>query len=216
MARCGGSSTGTACGSKKTLHASEQARADVAAARSAWRAQQPTLAPERLVFLDETWATTSLTQLRGRARRGERLVARVPHGRWQTTTFVAGLRCTGLTAPLVLDGAINGATFRAYIEQFLAPTLAPGDVVVMDNLGSHKVPGIKEAIEATGASLRYLPAYSPDLNPIEQAFAKLKSHLRKAAPRTRRRLWQQIGRLVGTFTELECRNFFRHARYAAT
>ena len=143
-------------------------------------------------------------------------MARVPHGRWQTTTFVAGLRCTGLTAPLVLDGAINGATFRAYIEQFLAPTLAPGDVVVMDNLGSHKVPGIKEAIEATGASLRYLPAYSPDLNPIEQAFAKLKSHLRKAAPRTRRRLWQQIGRLVGTFTELECRNFFRHARYAAT
>jgi transposase len=153
----------------------------VAAARQAWRERQPRLNPARLVFIDETWATTNMTRLRGRCQRGQRLVAAVPHGHWRTSTFVAGLRTTGLGAPLVLDGAMNGDAFRAYSEQILAPTLAPGDIVIMDNLGSHKVAGVREAIEARGASLIYLPPYSPDLNPIEQSFAKLKALIRKAA-----------------------------------
>jgi transposase len=149
--------------------------------------------PGQLVFIDETWATTNMTRLRGGCPRGERLVAAVPHGHWKTSTFVAGWRTTGLTAPLVLDGAMNGDAFRAYVEQILAPTLVPGDIVIMDNLGSHKVAGVREAIEASGASLMYLPPYSPDLNPIEKSFAKLKALIRKAAARTREALWNAIG-----------------------
>ena len=140
--------------------------------------------PRRLVFIDETWVTTNMTRRYGRARRGQRLVANVPHGRWKTSTFLAALRHDKITAPCIIDGAINGETFRAYIEQFLVPTLAPGDIVIMDNLSSHKVAGVGQAIEATGAILLYLPPYSPDLNPIEQFFAKLKAILRKAAART--------------------------------
>lgn len=170
--------------------------------------------PAQLVFIDETWATTNMTRLRGRCPRGERLVAAVPHGHWKTSTFVAALRTTGLTAPLVLDGAMNGDAFRAYVEQILAPTLAPGDLVVMDNLASHKVSGIREAIEACGASLLYLPPYSPDLNPIEQAFSKLKALIRKAATRTRQALWNAIGRFLHRYTAVECANYFANAGYA--
>jgi DDE superfamily endonuclease len=157
---------------KKTLHAAEQARADIAEARRRWRDLQPKLNAARLVFLDETWTKTNMTRLRGRARRGERLVASVPHGHWCTTTFLAGLRHDRIVAPLVLDGAINGRAFRAYVEQFLAPTLQLGDVVIADNLRSHKVAGVREAIEARGAAMFFLPGYSPDLNPIEKVWTR--------------------------------------------
>jgi transposase len=169
--------------------------------------------PTRLVFLDETWATTNMARRYGRAPRGERVIASVPHGHWMTSTFVAGLREDAITAPLVIDGAMNGETFRAYIEQFLAPTLAPGDIVIMDNLPSHKVAGVREAIEARGASLIYLPPYSPDLNPIEQAFAKLKALLRKAAPRTVEALWTVIGEALSAFSPNECANYLANAGY---
>lgn len=185
----------------------------MAAARTAWRANQPRLSAEKLVFVDETWATTNMARRYGRAPRGQRLVAAVPHGHWKTSTFVAGLRCDGVTAPLVIDGAINGETFRAWVEQFLAPTLAPGDIVVMDNLGSHKVVGVREAIEARGASLVYLPPYSPDLNPIEKAFAKLKALLRKRAARSVDALWAAIGELLDHFSPTECANYFASAGY---
>jgi transposase len=171
------------------------------------------LNPDRLVFIDETWATTNMARLRGRAPRGQRLVAAVPYGHWKTSTFVAGLRTTGVTAPLVIDGAINGDTFRAYVEQVLAPTLQLGDIVIMDNLGSHKVTGVREAIEARGATLRYLPPYSPDLNPIEQAFAKLKALLRKLAARTIARLWDALGDLLERFTPHECVNYLANLGY---
>lgn len=170
--------------------------------------------PARLVFIDETWAKTNMTRQRGRCPRGKRLLGAVPHGHWKTSTFVAGLRLTGLTAPLVLDGAMNGAAFLAYVEQILAPTLAPGDIVVMDNLGSHKVAGVRETIEAAGARLLYLPPYSPDLNPIELSFAKLKAMIRKAAARTRETLWNAIGSLLPRFLPQECANYFAHAGYA--
>ena len=169
--------------------------------------------PTRLVFLDETWATTNMARRYGRAPRGERVIASVPHGHWKTSTFVAGLREDAITAPLVIDGAMNGETFRAYIEQFLAPTLAPGDIVIMDNLSSHKVTGVRQAIEARGASLIYLPPYSPDLNPIEQAFAKLKALLRKAAPRTVESLWSVIGESLSAFPPNECANYLTAAGY---
>ena len=166
-----------------------------------------------LVFIDETWATTNMARRYGRAPRGQRLVASVPHGHWHTTTFLAALRQGAITAPCVIDGAINGASFLAYVEQFLAPTLAPGDVVVMDNLGSHKVAGVHEAIEARGAFLLYLPPYSPDLNPIEQAFAKLKAILRAAAARTVDALWAAIGTALAAFSSAQCANFFANAGY---
>ncbi len=198
---------------KKSLHAAEQQRPDVAAAREAWRERQPSLDPDRLVFIDETWATTNMTRRCGRAPRGQRLVASVPHGHWKTSTFVAGLRSTGLTAPLVVDGAMNGDVFRAYVEQILVPTLVPGDLVILDNLSSHKVVGVREAIEARGASLVYLPPYSPDLNPIEQAFAKLKALLRKIAARTIAALWDALGDILDRFTPQECANYLTSAGY---
>ncbi len=154
-----------------------------------------------------------MTRRYGRAPRGKRLVASVPHGHWKTSTFVAALRCTGLTAPCVLDGAINGETFLAYVDQFLCPTLSPGDVVIMDNLSSHKIAGVEAAIAACGARIVYLPPYSPDFNPIEQVFAKLKAFLRKAAERTVETLWNRIGVAINTVTPSECRNFFQHAGY---
>jgi transposase len=197
----------------KTLHAAEQERPDVAAARAEWRARQPDLDAERLVFIDETWAKTNMVRERGRCRRGQRLLGRVPFGKWRTTTFVAALRCDRLCAPMVLSTPIDGLWFRAYVEQVLVPELKPGDIVVMDNLGSHKSPKIKAAIEAVGASLRYLPAYSPDLNPIEMAFSKLKSGLRKAAERSVNPLWDRIGKLVDDFTPSDCANFFKAAGY---
>jgi transposase len=173
------------------------------------------LNPDRLIFIDETWATTNMTRLRGRAPRGQRLVAPLPHGHWKTSTFVAGLRTSGLTAPLVVDGAMNGEVFLAYVEQILAPTLAPGDIVIVDNLSSHKVAGVREAIEACGAMLLYLPPYSPDLNPIEQAFAKLKALLRKLAARTVATLWHALGDLLDRFSPRECANYLANAGYGS-
>ena len=149
----------------------------------------------------------------GRCPRGQRLVAAVPHGHWKTTTFVAGLRHDRLSAPCVIDGAMNGAIFRAYVEQFLAPELGAGDIVIMDNLPAHKVAGVREAIERAGATLLYLPAYSPDLNPIEQLFAKLKTLLRKAATRTVDALWQAIGQALDAFSPVECANYLANAGY---
>ena len=174
---------------------------------------KPKLDVRGLVFLDETWTKTNMTRLRGRAPRGQRLIGRVPWGHWQTTTFLAGLRHDRIVAPLVLNGAINGAAFLAYIEQFLAPTLAPGDIVVADNLRCHKVAGVCEAIEARGAAFIFLPSYSPDQNPIEQVFAKLKGLLRKTAARSRDALWRRIGTIVGDFTPTECATYFRHDGY---
>jgi transposase len=169
--------------------------------------------PATFVFLDETGAATNMARRYGWGPRGERLVDATPHGHWRTTTFVAGLRSTGIIAPLVLDGPMTGEAFRAYVEQFLAPTLSKGDVVVMDNLGAHKVAGVREAIAAVGASILYLPPYSPDLNPIEQAFAKLKALLRKAAARTREALWGAIGRVLDSFNPDECRNYLANSGY---
>ena len=166
--------------------------------------------PARLVFIDETCTNTALVRLRGRAPRGERLVGYAPHGHWKTITFVGGLRQRGMTAPFVLEGAINGPMFLAYVKQCLVPTLKRGEIVLMDHLPAHKVAGIAEAIEAAGATLIYLPKYSPDLNPIELAFSKLKAHLRKAAEHTILRLLRRIGRVVSDFSPQECRNFFRH------
>jgi transposase len=185
----------------------------VAAARAAWRAQQPAMSQERLVFIDETWATTNMARRHGRARRGQRLVAAVPHGHWKTTTFLAALRHDGISAPCVFDGAINGARFRAWVEQALALTLRRGDIVVLDNLRAHKVRGVRDAIEARGARLLYLPPYSPDLNPIELAFAKLKALLRTAARRTVDALWRAIGHALDAFSPAECARYLAHAGY---
>ena len=187
----------------------------MAEARQRWRHAQALLDSTRLVFIDETGTNTKMARLRGRAPRGERLVGKVPHGHWMTTTFVAGLRSTALTAPCVIDGPMNGNAFLAYVEQILAPSLKPGDIVVLDNLSAHKVPGVREAIEAAGARLLYLPAYSPDFNPIEQLFAKLKALLRKAAERSVDGLWNRIASLLNAFTPEECANYFRNAGYAS-
>lgn len=157
-----------------------------------------------------------MTRPRGRALRGTRLLASVPHGHWKTTTFLAALRVSGLTAPLVVDGAINGAIFLAYVEQQLVPTLQPGNVVIMDNLSSHKRAGVREAIDSAGATLLYLPPYSPDLNPIELAFAKFKWLLRSAADRTVDSLWRTCGELLARFGPTECQNYLRHAGYRYT
>jgi transposase len=200
---------------KKSVRAAEQDRPDVAAARTAWVDNQPGLDPDRLIFIDETGTSTKMARLRGRAPRGERLIGKIPHGHWKTTTFVAALRSTALTAPCVIDGPMNGNGFLAYVEQVLAPTLKPGDVVVLDNLSAHKVPGIREAIEAAGARLLYLPPYSPDFNPIEQLFAKLKALLRKAAERSLESLWNRIACLLDAFQPDECANYFRNSGYAA-
>lgn len=195
------------------MRAAEQDRPDVATAREAWTDNQSKLDSDHLVFIDETGTSTNMARLRGRAPRGERLIGKVPYGHWKTTTFVAGLRSTALTAPCVIDGPMNGNAFLAYVEQVLAPTLKPGDIVVLDNLSAHKVPGVREAIEATGARLLYLPPYSPDFNPIEQLFAKLKALLRKAAERSIESLWSRIAALLSAFTPQECANYFRSAGY---
>jgi transposase len=172
--------------------------------------------PARFVFLDETGTATDMARRHGRTLSQRRLVAAVPHGHWHTTTFVAGLRQSGIVAPLVLDGPMTGPAFRAYVEQFLAPSLAPGDVVVLDNLAAHRVDGIRQALAAVGASILYLPPYSPDLNPIEQLFAKLKALLRRAAARTRDELWSAIGRLLEAYSPTECSNYLTHCGYGST
>jgi transposase len=198
---------------KKSLHAAEQERPDVAQARQDWAAEQPQLAIERLVFLDETWASTNMTPTRGRSPKGTRCPGSTPYGHWHTTTFLCALRSAGLVAPLVLDGPINGRAFSAWVQQVLVPELRPGDIVVMDNLGSHKVAGVREAIEAAGAQLRYLPPYSPDFNPIEQVFAKFKTGLRKTAARTVETLWSAIGALLDQFQPSEFERYMRHSGY---
>lgn len=181
--------------------------------RRAWFDGQPDLDPARLVFIDETGLSTKMARLRGRALRGERCRAGVPHGHWKTTTFTGALRLTGMTAPLVYDGAMNGTVFLAYVEQVLVRTLAQGDIVVMDNLPAHKAAGVHEAIEAAGARLLYLPPYSPDFNPIENAFSKLKAMLRAKAERTIPALWDAVGAILDRFTPTECANYFKAAGY---
>jgi transposase len=205
-----------ASASKKSLHATEQDRPDVARRRAQWRKYQGRLDPSRLVFIDETWAKTNMTRTHGRAPRGQRLVAKVPHGHWRTLTFLAALRRDRIDAPCVIDGPINGDSFLAYVEQVLVPTLKPGNIVIIDNLGSHKGKAVRRAIRAAGAKLFFLPPYSPDLNPIEQLFAKLKILLRKAAERTVEATWRRIGSLLPAFTPAECANYFANAGYAST
>jgi transposase len=166
-----------------------------------------------LVFIDETFTKTNMTRLRGRSKRGKRLIDKAPHGHWKTSTFIAALRHNRLTAPFTIDGAVNGEIFLMYIRRVLVPTLRKGDVVVMDNLGSHKIPGVREAIEAVGATLIYVPPYSPDLNPIEMVFAKIKSILRKKALRTVEALWRELGEITKCVSPTECQNYLRHAGY---
>ena len=198
---------------KKTILASERDRADVARRRAQWIKYQGRVAAERLVFIDETWTRTDMAPLRGWALRGMRLTAKVPHGRWKTTTFLAALRHNRIDAPWVLEGSIDGESFQTYVERVLLPTLKPGDIVIMDNLGSHKGKAVRQLIRSAGAKLIFLPKYSPDLNPIEQVFAKLKHLLRKAATRTVEAVCAAIGLLLQAFTPEECANYFRNAGY---
>lgn len=181
--------------------------------RRAWFEGQIDLEPERLVFIDETGASTKMARRYGRAPRGERCRAPVPHGHWKTTTFVGALRLEGMTAPMILDGPMHGAAFIAYVEQVLVPTLKPRDIVVMDNLPAHRPTAVREAIETAGAELRFLPPYSPDFNPIEMAFAKLKAFLKKIAARTVDALWSAIAEAIEGFTPSECENYFAAAGY---
>ena len=198
---------------KKSAHASEQERPDVLKRREEWFDGQLDLDPSKLVFIDETWASTNMAPLRGWAPEGERLRVGIPHGHWKRTTFIAALRSTALTAPMAIDGSINGASFLDYVKRILVPTLTPGDMVVLDNLSSHKSDQVREAIEAAGATLRFLPPYSPDFNPIEKAFSKLKALLRRAAERSVEALRRTIMRLARLFTPTECANFFAACGY---
>ena len=191
-------------------------RPDVARRRQQWKKYQARIDPHRLIFIDETWAKTNMAPLRGWSPRGKRLIGRAPHGRWRTQTFLAGLRCDRIEAPCVFDGPINGHSFLAYVDQVLVPTLKPKDVVIMDNLGSHKSKAVRKAIRAVGARLLFLPPYSPDLNPIEQVFAKLKHLLRLANMRSTEDLWRCIGTLLDSFTPKECRNYLINSGYAPT
>lgn len=198
-------------------HAEEQLRPDVAARRQQWRGEvMPGLDPERLVFLDEAAAKTNMARTHGYAPKGQRLQGHAPYRRWQTTTFLGAMRAAGFIAPLVVDGAMTGELFLAYVERVLVPELQPGDVVVMDNLSCHTQKAVRRLIEGAGCRVLYLPAYSPDLNPIELAFSKLKRLLRKAAARTVEALWEVLGGLLDRFSPQECRNYFRHRGYAAT
>jgi len=198
------------------IHAAEQQRPDVQARRTAWTLERLGWKASQLVFIDESGFRTNMARQYGRAPRGRRVVDYVPHGHWKTTTFIAALRHRGWTAPMVLDGAMNGRAFLAYVRQVLAPTLSRGDVVILDNLSSHKQAGVREAIEACEASVVYLPPYSPDLNPIELAFSKLKSLVRSAGQRTVDGLWSSLGELLDRFAPHECQNYLRHCGYSVT
>jgi transposase len=191
----------------------EQDRPDILRRRRAWFDGQLDLDPAKLVFIDETGLSTKMARLRGRAVCGERCRAGVPHGHWKTTTFTGALRLTGMTAPFVYDGAMNGTAFRAYVEQVLVPTLSAGDIVIMDNLPAHKAAGVREAINRAGALLMFLPPYSPDFNPIENAFAKLKALLRAKAKRTITALWDAVATILKQFTPAECANYFAATGY---
>lgn len=213
VARCPASSLATASLSKKSLQAAERKRADVARARRRWIREQGLLDSTRLVFIDETAVTTNMVRLNGWSPRGERLVGDVPMGYWETATFIAGFRHTGIVAPMVIKGAMNGEAFLAYITQCLVPTLKRRDIVVIDNVSFHKVAGVEEAIEAGGAELRYLPQYSPEFNPIELVFHPLKAVLRKAAERTIEGLEKRVGSFIRALDPSECIGYFRHAGY---
>jgi transposase len=196
--------------------ASEQDRPDVARRRLRWKAHQARLDPDRLVFVDETWTKTNMAPLRGWHARGQRLPGKAPHGHWRTLTFLAALRSDRLTAPGVFDGPINARAFLAWVEQILVPTLRNGDIVIMDNLGSHKGKAVRTAIRSAGARLFFLPPYSPDLNPIEQAFAKIKHWMRQAQKRTIEDTWRHVGQIVSTIQPAECRNYLENAGYASS
>ena len=198
-------------------HAEEQTRPDVAAKRQRWRGEvMPTLDPARLVFLDETAAKTNMARTHGYAPKGRRLEGYAPYRRWQTTTFLGAMRQGGFLAPLVVDGAMTSELFLAYVQRVLVPELGPGSVVVMDNLSCHTQQAVRLALAAAGHTVLYQPPYSPDLNPIELAFSKLKRLLRKAAERTVEGLWAALGRLLDRFSPQECANYFRHRGYTAT
>jgi transposase len=201
--------------SKKTVLPSEQDRPDIARKRARWKAYQRQINPKRLVFIDETWAKTNMAPLRGWGLRGKRLKAKAPYGHWKTMTFLAALRHDRIDAPWVIDGPINGELFRLYVEKVLIPTLKPGDIVILDNLGSHKSKAVRAAIRAAGARLFFLPPYSPDLNPIEQVFAKLKHLLRKAAERTLDATWKRIGALLDCFLPDECQAYLANSGYGS-
>ena len=198
---------------KKSLFASEQKRGDVALARWLWKRNQKQIDPERLVFIDEMGAATDMVRRYGWGPRGERLIGHAPHGHWKTTTFVAARRHNRIVAPMTIDCPMNGAIFQAYVEQSLVRDLSSGDVVVMDNLSSHKSDAVREAIEEAGAELLFLPPYSPDLNPIEQVFAKIKHWLRRAEKRTIETLHDEIGRLLDAFPTDDCKNFITNSGY---
>jgi transposase len=200
---------------KKSLRAAEQEREDVARARRKWIREQGLLDPAKLVFIDETSVNTNMVRLYGRAPCGVRLVDHGPFGHWETMTFVSGLRHDGKVAPMLIEGPINGELFLAYVEQCLVPTLKPDDIVVVDNVATHKVAGVVEAIEAAGATLRYLPKYSPDLNPIEMPFSKFKDCLRKLAQRTIPGIRHATRSFLSSLTGQECSNYLRHAGYAS-
>jgi transposase len=199
--------------SKKSLLPAEQDRPKIARKRERWKQLQAKLDPRRLVFIDETWIKTNMVRLRGRAPRGQRLRQKVPHGHWKTMTFIGALRFDRIDAPCVLDQPVNRRSFLQYVKQFLAPTLGTRDVVLMDNLNCHKNREVRRAIRATGSKLWLLPAYSPDLNPIEQVFAKLKQLLRKAAERTFDDVCERVAKLLDEFTPQECANYVRNAGY---
>jgi transposase len=200
---------------KKSLRAAEQKRKDVARARRKWIREQGLLDSTKLVFIDETSVNTNMVRLYGRCPCGVRLVDHVPFGQWKTMTFVSALRHDGMVAPMLIEGPMNGEVFLDYVEQCLAPTLKPNDIVVLDNLASHKVSGVVEAIEAAGATLRYLPQYSPDLNPIEMPFSKFKACLRKLAQRTVPGIRRGIRSFLSSLKGQECANYLRHAGYAS-
>jgi transposase len=197
------------------VFAREQDRPDVARRREQWRKYQGRIDPGRLVFIDETWTKTNMTPLRGWGPLGARVKGKAPFGRWKTMTFLAALRCDRIEAPCLFDGPINGESFLAYVRDFLVPTLAAGDVVIMDNLGSHRGKPVRRAIRAAGARLLFLPKYSPDLNPIEQVFSKLKHLLRKAQARSYEALLNTVGDLLGHFTPKECRHYLQNSGYGA-
>jgi transposase len=201
---------------KKSLRAAEQKREDVARARRKWIREQGLLDSTKLVFIDETSVNTNMVRLYGRCPCGERLVDHVPFGHWETMTFVSALRHDGMVAPMLIEGPMNGELFLAYVEQCLVPTLKPDDVVVVDNVATHKVAGVADAIEAAGAKLRYLPKYSPDLNPIEMPFSKFKACLRKLAQRTVPGIRRGIRSFLASLTGQECANYLSHAGYAST
>ena len=184
--------------------------------RQQWMAYQDRIDPARLVFIDETWTKTTMAPLRGWSPQGQRLPGKVPHGRWTTMTFLAALRHDRVEAPWLIDGPIDGESFRLYIDQVLIPTLHPGDIVIMDNLGSHRSSAVRRALRAVGVKLFFLPKYSPDLNPIEMLFSKLKHGLRKAAQRTHDAVYQAIVELLPTVHPIECANYFSKAGYART